>query len=76
MKGDVGMSSHEKERQQEDAYRKSFKNATRAHAYTPNPYIFFCSKLLLFFFICRETVQKAQYPIAYIKWVKEVGMGL
>ena len=26
MKGDVGMSSHEKEREQEDAFRKSFIN--------------------------------------------------
>ena len=40
MKGDVGMSVHEKERKQEDAYTKT---------QTPHPYIFVSFKSTMYF---------------------------
>ena len=78
MKGDVGMSLHEKE----DAYTK-----TQSHSY-PHPYIFVSSKTTTYIFMqaigCQDVVLFA-LPNAFItnkqtnnmlKQNKDVGMGL
>ena len=78
MEGDVGMSVHEKERKQEDAYTK-----TQSHS-QPHPYIF----VICCLFVCDEFIrQSKQHNILTSNCLhenvccglgrnKDVGMGL
>ena len=67
MKGDGGMSSHEKEREQEDAFTQ-----TQTLINNPIPTSLFCFKIL---FVCCECIRQRN-KIFTSNWPHEIHCGL